>query len=141
MLQYQESDTMFDWFWSRVFSSERLEYLLKKAQPQVELMLTEAMNDYLSSEEFGVYILGVTDAIYERYSKKFFGSIGGAMRGVNAAIDKEVAEANPLVGIFTKWQKTGKLDAKALIGAFIMGQIRKQPVLGSRFKKKLSEAF
>lgn len=129
------------WIVKRIFSDKSIEYLVEKARPKVDDMVVESMNDYLSSEEFGQYLIGVTDAIYERYSKKFFGAIGGRVRGINAEVDREIAEESPLLGIARKWQKTGKLDAKGAVLSLLLGGFQKKPVMSSRFKKKALGTF
>lgn len=81
---------MFNWFWDRVLNEKRVGYLLDKAMLQLEgrskSIAKEAVISLLEDEEIAQGVVQYGDALFSRYSGKFWSSVGGKQKGVNYAV-------------------------------------------------------
>lgn len=107
---------MLNWLWKRIFTPDRVGYLVQIARPQLNQMMAEMVLDTMENEEVKAGIVMMGDQLYTHYSKKFFGTIGGLQKGVNS----QVAEMNPLTQII---DKDGNIDVKNIISGFILGKL------------------
>ncbi len=80
---------MFEWFWRKVFSEERVGYLIEKAKPfitnSIKVDVKDMIFDLMEDEDIALGVKTYGDALFERYKKKVWGTIGGLQKGVNAA--------------------------------------------------------
>jgi len=63
--------------------------------------MKDSIQDVLEDQEIAGMVIQYTDSIYNRYlgkSGKLWGTIGGAQKGLNYAIDGEMEKMNPFSG-------------------------------------------
>ena len=109
---------MWEWLIKRVFSEKNVGYLMEKATPFMrEAIKTEAKQAIIGVLEDPEIAEGLTtygDALFARYSKKFWGSIGGKQKGLNYA----VAGATQDIGIF---DEEGNISIASIIKTAMTG--------------------
>ncbi len=84
---------MFNWFWKRIFSAERIASIMDKVRPYVMDSINVNVKDLifnaLEDEEIGLAVTTYGDLLFDRYKKKVWGTIGGLQKGVNASLAPE----------------------------------------------------
>jgi len=92
---------VWNWIFKRLFTEERVGYLIKKNEVVISEVMKNSIIDILEDEEIALGIVQYTDQIYNRYmgkSGKLWGTLSGAQKGLNA-MDITPGSGNPLVGI------------------------------------------
>jgi len=112
---------VFDWFWKRVFTTKRVGFLIEKAMPNIEIHIKEMAHNLLSDEELAKHLTLYGDALYNRYSKMFWGTIGGRQKGLNSAVEGEIQNLNPLTHIF---DDDGNISLSGIIKGFLRGEFK-----------------
>lgn len=111
---------MFEWFVKKILNTkaaqEYLEIVSEKMQNQLDDRLKDSIIHVLEDEEIAGAVTQYGDALYDRYQKKFFGSIGGIQKGLNyAAQDK-----SPLMGLIND---AGTLDLSSIVKRLMLGAV------------------
>ena len=112
---------MFEWLIKRVFSEKNVGYLMEKANPlmreAIKTEAKEAILNVLEDEEIAAGLTQYGDALFARYSKKFWGSVGGVQKGLNYA----VAGAQDDLGIF---DEDGGISISGIIKGALTGKFK-----------------
>lgn len=89
---------------------------MKQAMPHMEEEVKNMIHKLLEDEDIAKHMTMYTDMFYNRYEKKFWGTIGGLQKGVNSAVNAEVEAANPLSQIF---DEEGNISLSSIVKGFI----------------------
>jgi len=89
---------------------------MKQATPYMEIELKNMIHNILEDEDIAKHATMYTDMFYQRYEKKFWGTIGGQQKGINSAVNAEVEAANPLSQIF---DADGNISLSSIVKGFI----------------------
>lgn len=108
------------WIIKRLFSDKNLGYIIEKARPMLRIAMAEEIKESITKAfqdpEFIEVVNSVGDAYYERYRRKFFGSMGGLQKGLNSEVSK-------IPGDFDFFDKEGRLSIKKILPKLLSGGI------------------
>jgi hypothetical protein len=124
---------VFDWLWDRILSPKRLDYLIDKLGDRAQDLAKETAISLMEDEDIAQGLTMYGDALYDRYSRKFFGAIGGTQKGINYAIQGATEGSLPPIfddeGNISLKQIVAYGVQKALSGSFNVGSSSsKRPV-------------
>lgn len=94
---------------------------MQKAMPYMEKEVKNMIHNLLEDEDIAKHLSMYTDAFYQRYSKMFWGSIGGRQKGLNYAVNAELEKVNPLANIF---DDEGNISLSAIAKGFLRGDFK-----------------
>ena len=112
---------LLDWILKRIFTEKRVGSLIEKATPyirdSIKPMVKDMVFDLMEDEDMSLAITTYGDALFERYKRKVWGTIGGLQKGVNAV----TLAANPKLSFM---DKDGNLSLGNIFRAAISGQLK-----------------
>lgn len=119
---------MFNWLFKRLFSPERVGYLVKLAEPhiqeQIDLYAKDMVIGLLSDEEIASalnqYSKTLVDTRYHEVMQKFGGFLGGTQKGINAQIGQQIDSINPLANIV---DEEGNFSLTNIVKMFLGGKL------------------
>jgi hypothetical protein len=110
---------VFQWLWKRIFSEKNLGFLYEQVRPLIvedmTYLVKDTIQNVMEDEEVAEWVTKYGDGLYDRYSKKFWGTIGGLQKGLNFSMQQE----NPLNIL----DEDGNLSLSGIIKGVISGKL------------------